>query len=48
VILGAHFRFAPDTSFHDAAVATIATAQQLYGNGAAKKVRDAFAARGFV
>jgi hypothetical protein len=45
IIVDAQFRFAPDTSFHDAAVATIATAQQLAGTAAANTVRSAFAAR---
>lgn len=46
IIIEAQFDFAPDTSFHDAAEATIATAQELGGNSAAKVVRDAFHARG--
>jgi zinc metalloprotease ZmpB len=48
IMLDAHFSFAPDTTFHDAALATIATAQQLYGGSAANSVHAAFAARGFV
>jgi zinc metalloprotease ZmpB len=45
IIVDAQFRFAPDTSFHDAAVATIATAQSMAGTAAANTVRAAFAAR---
>jgi hypothetical protein len=45
IIINAQFSFAPDTSFHDAAEATIATAQAMYGAGAASTVRAAFAAR---
>jgi hypothetical protein len=45
IIVDAQFRFAPDTSFHDAAVATIATAQLMAGTAAANTVRGAFAAR---
>jgi hypothetical protein len=45
IIVNAQFQFAPDTSFHDAAVATIATAQQLAGTAAANTVRAALAAR---
>jgi hypothetical protein len=45
IIVNAQFRFAPDTSFHDAAEATIATAQAMAGPAAAATVRAAFAAR---
>ena len=45
VIVNAQFGFAPDTSFTDAARQTIATAQRMYGKGAADAVRAAFAAR---
>ncbi len=45
IIVNAQFRFAPDTSFHDAAEATIATAQAMAGPAAASTVRAAFAAR---
>jgi hypothetical protein len=48
IILEAQFSYAPDTSFNAAALTTIATAKQLYGNQAEKVVHDAFAARGFV
>jgi Zn-dependent metalloprotease len=48
VIVEAQFDFAVDTSFHDAAVATVAAAQRLYGNAAAVKVRAAFEARGIL
>jgi hypothetical protein len=46
IIINAQFDFAPDTSFGDAADATVATAQEMYGAGAATKVRRAFTARG--
>ncbi|MEV6107884.1 M4 family metallopeptidase [Streptomyces sp. NPDC051940] len=46
IIVNAQFDFAPDTSFHDAAEATIATAREMYGNSAANTVRQAFQARG--
>ena len=46
IIINAQFGFAPDTSFHDAALATITTAQQMYGTAAANVVRAAFHARG--
>ncbi|MFE0135611.1 M36 family metallopeptidase [Streptomyces sp. NPDC059037] len=45
IIVNAQFGFAPDTSFEDAAVTTIATAQKMYGKGAADAVRNAFQAR---
>ncbi|HEX5088092.1 MAG TPA: M4 family metallopeptidase [Nocardioides sp.] len=45
IIINAQFRFAPDTSFHDAALATIDTAQQMYGSAEANAVRAAFQAR---
>jgi hypothetical protein len=45
VIVNAQFDFAPDTSFHDAAEATIATARAMAGDAAAATVRAAFAAR---
>lgn len=48
IILEAQFSYAPDTSFRAAALTTIATAKQLYGNQAETAVHDAFAARGFV
>lgn len=46
IIVNAQFGFAPDTSFQDAAVTTIATAQQMYGRSAADAVRKAFQDRG--
>ncbi|MFF2501783.1 M36 family metallopeptidase [Streptomyces sp. NPDC058067] len=46
VIVDAQFGFAPDTSFKDAALTTVATAQKLYGKSAADTVRKAFQARG--
>ena len=45
IIVNAQFGFAPDTSFHDAAETTIATARAMAGNAAANTVRAAFAAR---
>jgi len=45
IIIEAQFDFAPDTSFQDAALATIATAQELAGPAAANTVRAAFQAR---
>lgn len=45
IIVNAQFQFAPDTSFHDAAIATINTAQAMAGPAAAATVRSAFAAR---
>jgi zinc metalloprotease ZmpB len=46
IIINAQFGFATDTSFHDAAMTTINTAQQMYGTAAADTVRAAFHARG--
>ncbi|MFJ8199543.1 M4 family metallopeptidase [Streptomyces sp. NPDC096152] len=46
IIVNAQFGFAPDTSFKDAALKTIATAQDMYGAHEADAVRQAFAARG--
>ena len=45
IIVNAQYGFAADTSFHDAAVKTIATAQAMSGTAAANIVRAAFAAR---
>ncbi|MGW0561837.1 M4 family metallopeptidase [Streptomyces sp. NPDC003016] len=45
VIVNAQFGFAPDTSFTDAALTTVATARKMYGERAAAAVRDAFRAR---
>jgi len=45
IIINAQFDFAANTSFHDAALATINTAQRMGGNSAAKAVRAAFHAR---
>ncbi|WP_030196996.1 M4 family metallopeptidase [Streptomyces sp. NRRL S-87] len=45
IIVNAQFGFAPDTSFRDAALKTIATARSMYGAAAADAVRAAFAAR---
>jgi hypothetical protein len=46
IIINAQFDFAPDTSFADAADATVATAQAMYGSRAAATVRKAFTDRG--
>ncbi len=48
LIIEAQFDFAVDTSFHDAALATIAAAQRLYGTPAANAATAAFHARGFI
>jgi zinc metalloprotease ZmpB len=48
LILEAQFSFAPDTSMPDAARATVAAAQSLYGNGTANSVRGAFEDRGIL
>ncbi|MFC9591189.1 M4 family metallopeptidase [Streptomyces sp. NPDC056944] len=45
IIVNAQFGFAADTSFRDAALTTVATAQKMYGTQAAAAVRDAFRAR---
>lgn len=45
IIVNAQFGFAPDTSFRDAALTTIATARKMYGKSAADAVRAAFQAR---
>ncbi|MFE5206963.1 M4 family metallopeptidase [Streptomyces sp. NPDC056600] len=45
IIVNAQFDFAPDTSFSDAARATVATAEEMYGAKAADAVRAAFRAR---
>ena len=47
IILAAQINF-PGTTMTDLANRTIATAQNLYGSGAATKVRAAFHARGIV
>ena len=47
-IVEAQFAFARDTSFEDAARATVSAAQRLYGKQAADSVRRAFAARGIL
>jgi hypothetical protein len=44
IILEAQFNFAPDTTMAQAAQATVAAAQQLYGNAAANAVQAAFEA----
>jgi hypothetical protein len=48
LIIEAQFDFAPDTSFRDAATATVATAQRLYGKTAASATRQAFVDRGIL
>ncbi|MEU3724236.1 M36 family metallopeptidase [Streptomyces sp. NPDC031705] len=45
VIVNAQFGFAADTSFTDAALKTVATAERMYGKSAADAVRAAFRAR---
>lgn len=45
IIVNAQFGFAPDTSFKDAALTTVSTAQRMYGASAADAVRAAFKAR---
>jgi hypothetical protein len=48
IILEAQFSFEPDTTMPEAAQVTVDTAKALYGAGAAKIVRAAFAARGIL
>jgi zinc metalloprotease ZmpB len=48
VIVEAQFDFAVDTSFHAAALATVAAAQRLYGAATAATVRARFVARGIL
>jgi hypothetical protein len=48
LIIEAQFAFAPDTSFHSAALATVAAAQLLYGTHAANVVAAAFVDRGIL
>jgi hypothetical protein len=48
LIIDAQFDVAPDTTFRAAALATVATAQRLYGTSAARTVQTAFAARGIL
>jgi hypothetical protein len=48
LIIEAQFDFAPDTSFRDAATATVATAQRLYGKSAATATRQSFVDRGIL
>jgi hypothetical protein len=47
-IIEAQFDFTVDVTFHDAALATVAAAQRLYGNRAANQTRAAFEARGIL
>jgi zinc metalloprotease ZmpB len=48
LIIEAQFAFTPDISFHNAALATVAAAQRLYGGQAANAAQSAFAARGIL
>jgi hypothetical protein len=48
LIIEAQFDFTVDITFHDAALATVATADRLYGSRAAATVRSAFVARGLL
>jgi len=48
LIINAQFSFAANTSFHDAAAATVASAQSLYGPSAAHVVQQAFHDRGLL
>jgi len=48
IILQAQFAFGVDPSFADAALATVATAEQIAGHGAAIKVQKAFEDRGIL
>ena len=48
LIIEAQFSFAVDTSFHDAALATVAAAQSLYGAAASSAATTAFHNRGFI
>lgn len=48
IILEAQFSFASDTTFAQAAAATVAAAQNLYGTRAARATTAAFAARGIL
>ncbi len=47
-IIDAQFAFAVDTSFHDAALATVAAAQRLYGSAVAHTTQNVFQARGLL
>jgi hypothetical protein len=48
LIVEAQFAFTVDISFHDAALATVAAAQRLYGSAAAGAATAAFHARGIL
>lgn len=48
IILEAQFQFAPDTNMPDAAQATVAAAEALYGKAEARAVLAAFQARGIL
>jgi hypothetical protein len=48
LILEAQFDFAVDTSMPDAALATVAAAERLYGKGVANRVSSAFQDRGIL
>ncbi|RSS34117.1 bacillolysin [Streptomyces sp. WAC07061] len=45
IIVNAQFRFAPDTGFREAALATVDTARSMYGQSAADAVTAAFKSR---
>ena len=47
-LVASQFHYAPDTSFHDAALATVAEASQHDGPAAAALVQDRFEARGIL
>jgi hypothetical protein len=47
-LVASQFHYAPDTSFHDAALATVQSALDRDGAAAAHVVHDAFAARGIL
>jgi hypothetical protein len=47
IILNAHFGM-PDPTMPELAARTVAMAKQIYGNGAATKVKAAFVARGIL
>ena len=48
LILEAQFDFAADTSMPEAALATVAAAERLYGKGVANRVHSAFEDRGIL
>ena len=48
IILEAQFAFAPDTTMRNAALATVAAAERLYGKKEAGIVEDYFKNRGII